>query len=87
MGRRRRREKNPEKSAGRRPIVEMKNSEKDRDTGKARRRAKNDARTAIRKLSAWADEIGATVDGKALRIMGARIADTADRLQKKSEDS
>ena len=36
----------------------MKNAQKDRDPMKARKRAGNDAACAMRKVAAWAQEIG-----------------------------
>lgn len=63
----------------------MKDAKKDRDPMKARKRAKNDASTAIRKLAEWADELGQDGAARDLRAARESILAMAERLGEISE--
>lgn len=62
----------------------MRNAEKNRDPLKARKRAKNDAGTALRKLLEWAEEIGDEKAARDLVEAWATVKATAERLAEKS---
>lgn len=62
----------------------MRHAEKDRDPNKARKRAKNDARTALRKLRAWAEELGDVAHAEALAGMLADVDTIAAHLEEAS---
>ncbi len=53
----------------------------DEKTTKARKRAKNDARTALRKLRDWADEQSDFETATQLSLMLSEVARISERLE------
>ena len=63
----------------------MKRSEVNKDPERARKRAKNDARTALLRLAEWADELGEHRAAAGLRDSQALVAAAAALLQSKQD--
>ena len=59
----------------------MRNTDKDRDPSKARKRALADARCALRKLAGWAEDIGAEQRTAELQAMLERVTEIGASLE------
>lgn len=62
----------------------MRNADKDRNPEKARKRAKNDARTAVRKLSEWAEELDDSQSLRSLKEVDSLLSAVSERLTRKA---
>ena len=62
----------------------MKDADKNRDPQRAYRRAKADAACAVRKLVAWAEELGCKGYARGLEKCGDEIAELAAKLEEKA---